>query len=85
MNSNAVLSFLLVAQKLSNEIFKIVYASSYHVIPIDAMQVLSLSELSSVSMRLADIQMLSLGKGTGIHQMLRLNIGKDDLNYGLSL
>ena len=78
--------FLLVAQKLSNKNFKIVITSLlYHVIPIDAMQVLSLSELSSVTMRLADVQLLSLGKGRGIHQMLRLNIGKDDLNYGLSL
>ena len=63
------------------------YTSSllYRVIPTDAMQVLSLSELSSVITRLADIQLVSLGKGRGIHQLLRLNIGKDDLNYGLSL
>ena len=46
---------------------------------------LSLSELSSVCSRLTNIQLLSVGKGRGIHQMLQLNIGKDDLNYGLSL
>ena len=50
----------------------------YHVISIAVVQVLSLSELSSVCSTLTNIQLLSVVKSRRIHQKLQLNIDKDD-------